>query len=184
MLYIIGGTSRSGKTLLSKKILAEKKIPYFPLDALFCTLAEATPELGITHANSLKDRPLKMWKLAKPLTYFFEDQEREYVLEGDSILPSQIKELIDEGRKVKCCFLGYPNLNSDEKLELIRKFHQGEKDWTAKQTDEQMLVMVEEMIEFSKYLEEECKKCDIKFIDVSHNFETANIEAFEYLIKN
>jgi len=183
MLYIIGGTSRSGKTLLSKKILAERKIPYFPLDALFCTLAEATPELGINHANSLKDRPLKMWKLAKPLSYFFEDQEQEYVLEGDSILPSQIKELINEGRKVKCCFLGYPNLNPDEKLQLIRKFHQGKSDWTAKQTDEQMLVMIEEMVEFSKYLKEECEKYSIKFFDVSHDFEVVNQEAFEYLFK-
>jgi ATP-dependent Zn protease len=39
MLYIIGGASRSGKTLLARRAVVEKKIPYFPMDALFGALA-------------------------------------------------------------------------------------------------------------------------------------------------
>ncbi len=41
--------------------------------------------------------------------------------------------------------------------------------------------MIDEMIQFSKYLQEECVKCGIKYFDVSHDFEGVRNAAFEYL---
>jgi len=181
MLYVIGGASRSGKTLLSRRVVAEKQIPYFPLDALFGALAHGAPELGVRYESSLMDRPVKMWPLVKHLLNTFLKEEREYLVEGDSILPSQINEFIVEQKPVKCCFLGYTDLTKDEKLSLIRQYHQGEIDWTKNISDKEMLIMIDEMIEFSKYLEQECAKYSIKYFDVSHDFESVRNEAFEYL---
>jgi len=181
MLYILGGASRSGKTLFARRAVSEKQIPYFPLDALFGALAHGAPEFGVRYEDSLMDRPVKMWKLAKHLFNVFFEEERGYLIEGDSILPSQINELIAEGKPIKCCFLGYTELTKDEKLILVRKHHQGGVDWTKGISDDAMLKMIDEMIEFSKYLKKECAKYNIKYYDVSHDFEGAGNAAFEYL---
>lgn len=181
MLYVIGGASRSGKTLLSRRVVAEKQIPYFPLDSLFGALARGAPEFGVLYEDSFTDRPVKMWRLVKPLFNAVFNEEKHYLFEGDSLLPSQINELMVEGEPIRCCFFGYTKLTKDEKLALIRQYHQGETDWTKDISNEEMLPMVNDMIEFSKYLQQECNKYGIKYFDVSHNFEDVQNEAFEYL---
>jgi hypothetical protein len=181
MLYVIGGASRSGKTLLSRRAVVEKQIPYFPLDALFGAMVWGAPDFKMKYEDSLLERPIKMWPLAKHLLNFFFKEESEYLIEGDSILPSQINELITEQQPVKCCFLGYTELSKDEKLALIREHHQGAIDWTKNISNEEMLPMIDEMIQFSKHLQEECAKYGIKYFDVSHDFEGVRNEAFEYL---
>lgn len=181
MLYVLGGASRSGKTLLSRRAVAEKEIPYFPLDGLFGALANGVPELGVAYENTLMERPLKMWPVSKHLFDFFLKEERDFLIEGDSILPSQMHELIAEGKKIRCCFLGYTKLTQEEKLALVRQHHQGDIDWTKEITDEEMSRMIQEMIEFSKYLEQECEKYGIRYFDVSHDFEGVRSEAFAYL---
>ncbi len=184
MLYVLGGTPRSGKTLLSRRAVAEKQIPYFPLDALFYMLVQGAPEFGVHYDNALVERPLKMWRLTKHLFGSLAEDEREYLIEGDSILPSQISELIGEGKPIKGCFLGYTELTTDEKFSMIRTYHQGDIDWTKDMADEKLLPMIDEMIEFSKFLKEECSKYGIKYFDVSHDFEGVRNQAFEYLFSN
>lgn len=181
MLYIIGGASRSGKTLLSQRAVVEKQIPYFPLDALFGALAHGAPEFGVRYEDSFINRPIKMWRLAKHLLSAISNEEKDYLIEGDSILPSQINELIVEGKPIRCCFFGYTELTKDEKLALVRQHHQGNIDWTRGISDEEMLPMIDEMIQFSKYLQQECNKYGIKYFDISHNFEGTHNKAFEYL---
>jgi hypothetical protein len=181
MLYLLAGASRSGKTLLARRAVAEKQIPYFPLDVLFGAIVHGLPEIGLKYEDSLLERPKKIWPLANHFFNFFFDEESDYLIEGDSLLPSKIHELIVAGKPVKCCFLGYAELNKEEKLALVRQYHQGEIDWTRDIPDEEMLPMVDSMIEFSKYLKEECKKYDIKYFDISHDFEGVRNEAFEYL---
>lgn len=181
MLYVIGGASRSGKTLLSRRVVVEKQIPYFPLDALFSALAHTAPEFGVRYEDSFTDRPTKMWQLAKHLLNAISNEEKDYLIEGDSILPSQINELIVEGKQIRCCFFGYTELTKNEKLALIRQYNQGEIDWTQRISDEEMLPRIEKKIQFSKYLQEECAKYGIKYFDISHDFESTQNEAFEYL---
>lgn len=72
MLYIIGGTSRSGKTLLSRKAVSEQGIPYFPLDALFGALANGAPEFGVNYEDSFINRSIHMWPISK---HFFKKRK-------------------------------------------------------------------------------------------------------------
>ena len=181
MLYIIGGASRSGKTLLARRAVAEKKITYFPLDALFGAFVNGAPDIGVRYEDSLMDRPAKMWPVTKHLFDFFFKEEQEYLIEGDSLLPSQINELILEQKPIRCCFFGYTQLTKDKKLSLVRQYHRGNIDWTRDISDEEILPMIDEMIQFSKHLQEECTKYGIKYFDVSHDFEGERSAAFEYL---
>ncbi len=181
MLYILGGASRSGKTLLARRAVAEKQIPYFPLDALFGALVHGAPEKGLRYEDPLMERPVKMWPMTKHFLNFFFKEENNYLFEGDSILPSQVNELIAEQKPVRSCFLGYTELAREEKFVLVREHHQGDIDWTRGISDEEMLPMVDEMIVFSKHLQQECAKYGIKYFDISHDFHGVRNMAFEYL---
>lgn len=183
MLYIIGGAARSGKSLLAHKILKEKLVPFFPLDGLVGTLAHSAPEHGVRHQNDFVEKSEKTWKFSKELFIYFFKTQTSYLVEGDCILPQQIAELQAEySGQIKCCFLGYPSMTAPQKLDMVRTFHLGDKDWTRKHSDEKMLEMLEAMIVYSKHLQEECAKYNIPFFDVSDNFEKAQAEAYGVLI--
>ncbi|MHC5182780.1 MAG: hypothetical protein ACYSPI_00655, partial [Planctomycetota bacterium] len=47
MLYLVSGTSRSGKTLIAEKLMEEKQIPYMSLDWLMMGFTNGMPQLGI-----------------------------------------------------------------------------------------------------------------------------------------
>lgn len=184
MLYILGGASRSGKTLFSRRAVAEKQIPYFPLDALVGALAHGAPQFGVQYKDSFVDRANKLWPLATHLFDMLLNEERDYLIEGDSLIPSRVNELLTAGKPIKCCFLGYTELNKEEKLSLVRQYHQEQIDWTRGISDEEMLPMIEDMIQFSKYLKDECEKYGIRYFDVSHDFNKTRDLAFGYLFSN
>lgn len=181
MLYILGGAPRSGKTLLARRAVVERQIPYFPLDTLLGSLVYGAPELGMRYEDSFIDRSNKLWPVTNRLIKMFLDEEGDYLIEGDSVLPSQINEFILQKKSVRCCFVGYPELSKEEKFSLVRQHHQGDIDWTKEISDEELLPMINSMIEFSAYLKEECAKYGIKYFDISHDFQGVRDAAFEYL---
>ena len=181
MLYLIGGASRSGKTLLARRAVAERQIPYFPIDGLLSVFAERIPILGVTYEQSLVERPVKMWPMTKQLLTYLIQEEQDYVVEGDSFLPSQIHEFMHEQQSVRCCFLGYTELTEDEKLIMVRQYHQGNRDWTKEIPDTDMLKMINEMIQFSEYLKNNCAAQGIEYFDVSRDFQEARDAAYNYL---
>lgn len=183
MIYILGGASRSGKTLLARRVVTEKQIPYFPLDALFGGLASGAPQFGVTWNQAFIERAEKMWPILKPMLVFFFQEEGNFLIEGDAILPKHIRELMNEGNLVKSCFLGYSELSREEKFVHIRTHHQSELDWTKDIADSELYGYVDEMIEFSKYLKLECATLDIPYFDISQDFETPRSNAFNYLFK-
>ena len=184
MIYILGGASRSGKTLLSRRAVSEKKVPYFPLDALFSGLVDGAPQLYIRYEQSFVDRAETIWPITKPTLNFFLKEEGDFLIEGDSILPKQVHEIREQNKETKSCFIGYAKLRNVEKLSLIRKYHQGNTDWTKDISDDELVLLIDQMIEFSNYLKNECSKYQIPYFDISHDFDKPRLEAFEYLFGN
>ncbi|MEK7659734.1 MAG: hypothetical protein AAB343_00865 [Patescibacteria group bacterium] len=183
MLYIIGGTSRSGKTLLARLLLKEKHIPYFPLDAMIGVF-NALPEVDIDYDQPFIKRGEKSWRYIKPLFNYFHAEEENFLIEGDSLLPKYIAKFRDQHKNhVRTCFLGYTSLSSGDKLQLIRTFHRGNIDWTRHHSDESLISMIEHMITFSHYLQRECAKRKIPFFDISHDFKKVQKQIVTYLLK-
>ena len=181
MLYILGGAPRSGKTLLARRAVSEKQIPYFPLDALLGSLVYGAPQMGMRYEDSFTDRSNKLWPVTKHMIKMLVEEESEYLIEGDSILPVQVNELITSQTSVHACFVGYSELSKEEKLSLVREYHQGQVDWTKEISDEELIPMIESMIDFSKYIKEECEKYGIKYFDISHDFQGVREATFQYL---
>ncbi len=182
MLYILGGAPRSGKTLLSRRILYEKCIPFFPIDSLVGALKESATALYVNHEVPFIPKAENIWKLTKPLFEFFIFNEDQYLLEGDPILPLQVDELVQAKYKVRACFMGFNKQRPEDKLKLLRRYGKGRKDWTNDVSDEQLEFLIPKMVEFSLYLEKECKKYNIPYFDVSEDFNGARDKAFKYLV--
>lgn len=178
---MLGGASRSGKTLLARRAVSEKQIPYFPLDALLGSLVYGAPQMGIRYEDSFTDRSNKLWPITKQMIKMLLNEEQSYLIEGDSILPAQVSELMAQQASVRSCFVGYGGLSGAEKLSLVRQHHRGEVDWTKEIPDKDLLPMIETMIDFSKYIKEECMRHKIEYFDISHDFQGSQDAAFQYL---
>lgn len=177
MLYVLGGAARTGKSIISRRLLAEKQIPYFPVDILITLIQEGAPSFDIKHGQPFIPKAKKLWPFVKPLAGHLLKAEPIYLIEGDGLLPKCVSELIQEyGREVKACFTGYANIDPKYKLKLIRKYPNERDEWTHELSDKRMLAIIKSIIKFSQYLEKECQKYNITYFDGSEDF-LANIEA-------
>ena len=78
--------------------------------------------------------------------------------------------------------LGYPNITKEEAISNWKKYDT-ELDWTKNKKDEELLNHAEKEIKNSKYLEEQCKIYNIKFIDTSYKRNEVLNELVEYIEK-
>jgi hypothetical protein len=184
MLYILGGAPRTGKSILGRKFVSDKQIPFFCIDFLITAIEEGTPQIGIKHGQPFISKAEGLWPLVKPLLTHLIREEPNYLIEGDGILPKQVSELQKlYPHKIQSCFVGFAGITASEKLKQIREFGGNQDDWTKKVSDEKLFKTIEDMIEYSKYLKEECDKYDISYFDLSNNFSESLEKVFQYLIK-
>ncbi len=182
MLYILGGAARSGKSTISRKLLNEKKVPYFSIDVLISAL-QGAPALDIQHGQPFIEKAHKLGPFTYNLFSHLVEDEPAYLIEGDGILPEQAKKVLDQyPEKVTIAFVGYPQHDVEQKLLEVRKYQDSHGDWTLSQTDDQMRFAISDMIEFSKYLESECGKLGLPFFDNSNDFSGTLEEIYNSLI--
>ena len=112
------------------------------------------------------------------------EKEPNYLIEGDGILPNQVAELQkDFSNNIKACFVGFSEINPQDKFKQVRKLDGNKDDWTKNISDEGLMSYIKDMVEFSKYLKSECNKYDISYFDSSNNFSEYLENVFQYLAK-
>ncbi len=182
MLYLIGGAARAGKTIIAHRFLREKQIPYFCLDYFVSALHRGLPEIGVFHDLPNLIRAQKLWPGLEHLLRNIVEVEPRYLVEGDTFLPGHISELKRTyDPEIRACFLGYTSMTAEKKLKDIRKFRGGVNDWIQNEPDDYILDLAKEMIEFSRFIEEECRKYQIAWFDTSNDFPGAIAKAYDYL---
>ncbi len=184
MLFIISGTSRSGKTLASKRILETYKIPYLSLDYLMMGFMNGVTEMGIHDKLWPQEIAQKMWRFLEP---FFETiiySGDDYLVEGEAILPEIIKPFIDKHKgSVKVCFIGYTDVILGDKVQDVIKYANKDKDWLVKLGKKEIISHISNMIEYSKELKSKTKQYDLKYFDTSHNFNQEIEQCITYLME-
>lgn len=135
MLFLVGGTSRSGKTLIARRLLAGKQIPYLSLDWLMMGFNDGIPEYGIH-------------------------------------------------RSIRAVFVGYADIDTAAKVELVKEHGTGENDWLTRQSDEYFRDHIGNMIAFSKKIKAGCEKHGLPYFDTSNGFPAAIEAATDFLIGN
>ncbi len=182
MLYIISGASRSGKTILAKKVAAQKGIPYLSLDWIMMGFTNGILEYGIHDKLFPDEIAQRLWSFLKAMFESMIYVETDCIIEGEAILPELIIELLKEHPdKLAICFLGYTNVNIDKKVKEIRDFSIEKKDWLEDKTEAYIKDHVENMMAHSKQIKKSCTKNSLHYIDTSTDFITAIEDAEIYL---
>ena len=183
MIYIISGASRSGKTLLAKRILKDKGVTYLSLDWLMMGFNTGIPEYGIHHLLFPDDIARRMWSFLKGMIESMIHVKEDCVIEGEAILPELITELVKEHpNHIKVCFLGYADVEVAKKVEEIKTFSNGEHDWLLKESDEYIIDHTKNMIDHSKMIQNSCRKYGFDYFDTSNDFESALKKATDSII--
>jgi hypothetical protein len=183
MLFLVSGTSRSGKTLIAKKILADNQVPYLSLDWLMMGFNDGIPEFGIHHLlwpNEIAERmaPFLLGMIDSMLI-----EGMDYVIEGEAMLPQTVAGLAEKHPgKIKAVFVGYTEINVKDKVALVKKHGDGENDWLTNESDEYISDHVGNMIAYSKMIKNECEKHGLPYIDTSEDFLVAIEAATDFLV--
>ena len=183
MLILVSGTSRSGKTLIARKILADKQIPYLSLDWLMMGFNDGIPEYGIHHLLWPNEIAEKMGPFLLGMIDCMLVDGMDYVIEGEAMLPQLVAPLIEKNPdKIKAVFLGYTEINVEDKVGLVKNHGTGEKDWLTKQSDEYIRDHVGNMIAYSKMIKSGCEKHGLSYFDTSEDFLGAIESATDFLV--
>jgi hypothetical protein len=174
MLYLISGTSRSGKTLIVRKLMKEYQIPYLSTDWLMMGFNDGIPEYGIHHLLWPNEIAKKMWPFLSGMIDNMLFDGMDYVIEGEAMLPELIAELVNEHtNKLKAVFVGYADINVVDKVKLVKEHCDRDDDWLISESDEYIKDHIGNMIGYSKMIKEQCEKHNLPYFDTSKDFEKA-----------
>jgi hypothetical protein len=185
MIYLVGGAARSGKTILTQRLLKEHGVPYFCMDYFVTALENGCPELGIDSEEANITRTAKVWPRIEYLIRNIAEVEPAYTVDGDALSPTGVESLVSEyGSKLRPCFIGYANISPLLKLHQIRTFTGGVNDWIQDHTDEYILDLIDDMIAYSCFAEQECHRLSLPYFDVSDDFPDTIERVYAYLTNN
>ena len=183
MLYRVSGASRSGKTHIARKILAEKRVPYLSLDWLMMGFNDGIPEYGIHHLLWPDEIARRMQPFWQGMIDCMLVDGMDYVIEGEAMLPRLVAELVEQRPgKVKAVFLGFTEIDVEDKVALVRKFSDGENDWLTDKPDEYIRDHVGNMIGYSRMIRKECEEHGVPYFDTSGDFQRAIEAATDFLV--
>ncbi|MEC1687471.1 adenylate kinase [Bacillus subtilis] len=184
MLYLIGGSSRSGKTTTAKRMLAETKIPYFSLDYLMMGIANGVPEMEVNPTDGDLKNGQRLWKIVNPLMTAMVENKIDYIIEGVQLIPSHVSKFEQHYLgNVKTCFIGIAEIDIENSVEKM-KFHSSmtENDGLRNLDHLQIKLELERIKTDSTRIREECKKYNLQYFESSLNFNKTIETIIAYLI--
>ena len=152
---IIAGVARAGKTTVCKE-LCKNGFSHFTCDSLVYSLEHVFPQLGINQEETTKGVKETSKNLAPLILTLAKCMEEEY-------LPYP---LVFDVYQVY--FLGYPDISIEEEFKILRA-NRSPQEYTQKYADEYLKRLIEQRINESKFIKEECEKYNLPFINTSYN---------------
>lgn len=183
MLYLVSGSSRSGKSMIARRILKQTGLPYLSLDWIMMGFTNGMPEFGIHDKLWPNEIAARLDKFLLAMCENILWAEEGLVIEGEAILPGSARILLDKhpGR-VRACFLGYTSVDIETKMAEAKAYPAGKNDWLLEESDETIRQHLENMVAYSKKVERQCKKHRIRYFDTSAGFPGAVEQATRYLL--
>ena len=185
MLYILSGTSRSGKTIVAKEFLKQTGIPYMSVDAIMMGFTNGIPEYGIHDRLWPNEIAVKMWPFYKAMCENMIWSEVDYLLEGEAFLPHLLCELLDNNKnRLQVAFMGYGKANLEEKVKDVKAYSHGVGDWLINEPDEYIESHIKNMIDYSSLIQRDCAKHRLAYFDMSHDFESSMHRVLDSLMQH
>lgn len=172
MNYIIKGTSRCGKTMLTN-LIVQKLVGYnkFSTDNFIGAFVSAMPELEINHERGKGMKKL-FPEFLKSLLNNSKTKDNKlglyYVLEGVDI-SEEVLEEFDKHDDVTIICLGKPQLTREEYFKQVRHYEEiylyGE--WTKRLSDEELYRYCDYWINEANYIKKLAEEKGYLFFDTS-----------------
>lgn len=182
MLFLLGGAARSGKSIIARRILEVKRIPFFCLDHLAIGVANSIPQLHVDLDSDDASVGEIVWPLVKSMSAVMIKDRIDYLLEGALLQPKHAHELITEfPTRVHACFVGFAKARTAEKFEQVKRFGGGPDDWMRQFDDGTILNELERLKTVSEALQEACRKYQLQYFETSLDFDKSVAEVIDYL---
>lgn len=184
MNYIIVGTSRSGKTMLTNKICKELNgFSKISIDNMIGAFEHNIPQLNINFKNGQGNKSL-LPEFVDDFLIGAMDKDNDiglyYVLEGDGLPFSKLLDL-NKHENIKLIILGKSSISVQEYVDEIR-YYEGKylySEWTRILSDSELIQLCENWINRSKDYQNLCKEYNIPFYDTSYQQKVVIDEIFE-----
>ena len=174
---IIAGISRGGKSTICNEILKKFEYTYLPMDMIVRGFQNNFPKIGITHGD-------RIWNVSKKLAPFLntclENMEPNKFLLVDTyhLVPEDYIKFMNKDI-CEIYFIGYPDISAEERLNIMRMYDDREENLSK--TDEDLKRKCQIKIDESKYIQEECEKYHLPFLNLSYDREKRIAEFVESL---
>ena len=166
---IIIGAPRSGKSTLARMMRDTHGHNILCLDDLASAFEKNFPDVGVTIGGDLANSPLLI-SFVKNYVHGFTQWAYPgipTIIEGVHISPKDAVELASIAPdQFQIIVLGYPNITVADKISQMRK-HDGPRDWSSEETDEELSKGMTETIGRSQWLQQQCMELKIPFMDTS-----------------
>lgn len=206
MIYLIGGSPRGGKSILSRKLSKKLNIPYistdnirpivmpyfkgeekiksFPFERMFDIKAihkyfEDFTGKQILEADIKEAKTI--WPGVKSLIDFLLVCEMDYIIEGVHLLPNLVK-IFKNNENVKTVFLFKEDA---EKIFKGLKANKGNNDWLMDNIKDEKTVRLaaESLCVYGRYFVKEAGKYGFEVVNTEEGFLKRLGEAVWYLVK-
>ena len=165
---LIAGVAKSGKSTICEKLCEEKIYNHIPFDYITASMKRNYPEWGVKSDVIINDTSKILCTLFKTITDIINDTDEKFIIDCAHIYPHDIVNKLDLN-KWKIIFVGYPNIDVDEKVKNIRKYDIN--GWTTKKSNDELKAIINKLKDISNIIKQECDKYNFTFIDTSNNFE-------------
>lgn len=159
MLYLIGGTSRVGKSTLASLILERNKISVISTDVVRNLLVSGPTKLNILEFSE-RERSDMFFPYFFQFLKILQNRYPDYVVEGDIFTAEQVVSM-QERLGLTCCFLGTSSITVDD---LINK--DPHPNWVSKLPAEQQVDIPQRLVKLSEEFEAEAKKYGFPYFDI------------------
>lgn len=209
MIYLIGGTPRSGKTTLATMLSKKLRISWIPTDTIELMVQSYTPKEEFPKrfpksiirqktnysndtmyrrftakqiANAYIRQSRAVWKAIEKLIEAELKEDRSYIVEGYHIHPKSVAQLSRKfgSRNIKSVFLA--KFDVEDIVKTSRQFT-SRTDWFVNKTKNvNTYPKVAAMIrELGNYFKKEAKKYNLKMYSMDTDFKNQQDKALRYL---
>lgn len=164
MLYVLGGAPRADKTTIARSFTRKTGIPWFDIDFLKMGLARGWPECGVHPREGDRKTARRLWPIVKEMALTYVEEEEDILLEGTYLLPEYLAELqVTESEPVRACFVGFAEADTKAKVEEMRRYTGGVRDWLDGKGD--AAANVEFLKGFRATIRDACSQRGLKYFE-------------------
>jgi putative acetyltransferase len=176
MIILIGGESRTGKTLLAQKLMEKYKVPYLSMDHLKMGLYRGLKDERYHPEQASKPLGESMWPIVQAMIMTCVENSQSLIVEGCYILPHLINDFESQYMPhIIPVFLGFSESYIRQNYESDILNYENVIEQRGGDIPEPM----ESYIQKNAWLKRECEKhsCDFYEIDDEYEGEIAQIMA-------